>query len=103
MKDQHLSHSAVAAHFNIPSASRILHWQKLYNEGGIAALANKPKGRPPMTKSPKSYIPSNKPVSEMSPEELMRELEYRRAETAYLKKLEALAQAKALDKQKKSK
>lgn len=56
-----------------------------------------------MTKSPKSYIPSNKPVSEMSPEELMRELEYRRAETAYLKKLEALAQAKALDKQKKSK
>lgn len=103
MKDHHLSHRATAAHFNIPGPQTILDWQRLYNEGGITALANKPRGRPPMTKSPKSYIPSNKPVSEMSPEELMRELEYRRAETAYLKKLEALAQAKALDKQKKSK
>jgi transposase len=103
MQDQDVGHRAAAAHFNIPGASMVLHWQKLYNQGGIAALANKPKGRPPMTKSPKPYIPSTKPVSEMSPEELMRELEYRRAETAYLKKLEALAQAKALDKQKKSK
>ena len=39
----------------------------------------------------------------MTPEELMQELEYRRVETAYLKKLEALAQQKHLVSKNKSK
>ena len=42
----------------------------------------------------KPFKPTNKPVEEMTQAELMRELQYRRAETAYLKKLEAVLQAR---------
>jgi len=42
------------------------------------------------------FKPTNKPVSAMSIKELARELEYRRAEVAYLKKLEALIQEQKL-------
>jgi transposase len=36
-----------------------------------------------------------KPISELTPAELRRRLEYAEAQAAYLKKLEALAQSKA--------
>lgn len=36
-----------------------------------------------------------KPISQLTPEELRRRLEYAEAESAYLKKLEALDQSKA--------
>ena len=36
-----------------------------------------------------------KPISELTPAEMRRRLEYAEAEAAYLKKLEALAQSKA--------
>jgi transposase-like protein len=82
------------AHFNIPAQSTILTWQRLYNEGGIDAL-NRLRGRPkPMSTPTKPYQPSNKPVEELTPEELILEVQYRRAEVAYLKKLDALIQAK---------
>lgn len=42
----------------------------------------------------KPFKPTNKPVEEMTQAELMREVQYRRAETAYLKKLEAVLQAR---------
>jgi transposase len=73
----------------------ILQWQKLYNGGGIAALANRPIGRPPM---PHFNIKAllKKPISELTPAEMRRRLEYAEAEAAYLKKLEALAQSKAV-------
>ncbi len=38
----------------------------------------------------------NKPITELSHEELLKRLEYAEAENAYLKKLEALAQQKSL-------
>ena len=83
-----------AAHFGIRSMSTLLRWQKLYNEGGITALANRSRGRPPM---PNFNIKAllKKPISELTPAELRRRLEYAEAEAAYLKKLEALAQSKA--------
>ena len=78
------------AHFNIRSPIAVRRWQRLYNEGGIDALT-----RPPRPKNmPKAYKPLDKPPSEMTPEELMRELQYLRAENAYLKKLEALVQSR---------
>jgi len=49
-----------------------------------------------MSKPFKPFTPTNKPVTQMTPQELMQELEYRRVETDYLKKLEALAQQKHL-------
>ncbi len=94
MEQHQLSINQAAAHFNIPAPSTIGQWQRLYNEGGITALEPKPKGRPPMSKPFKPFIPTNKPVTQMTPQELMQELEYRRVEIDYLKKLEALAQQK---------
>jgi transposase-like protein len=83
------------AHFNIPARSTILTWQRLYNEGGIDALTRKPRGRPKRMSTPtKPYQPSDKPAEELTPEELLLEVQYRRAEVAYLKKLDALIQAK---------
>jgi transposase-like protein len=103
VKAHEVSLRAAAAHFNIPDGSVITVWQKLYNEGGIAALQAKPKGRVPMPKPFKPFVPTNKPVTQMTPEELMQELEYRRVEADYLKKLEALAQQKHLASKNKSK
>ena len=102
--DQHrISINQAAAHFNTPSPSTIAVWLHLYNEGGLVALKAKPKGRALMPKPFKPFIPTNKPVVQMTPEELMQELEYRRMETDYLKKLEALARQKHLASKNKSK
>lgn len=103
LAQDHLSINQAAARFNIPSPSTILVWRRLYNEGGITALEPKPKGRPPMSKPFKPFVPTNKPVAQMTTEELMQELEYRRMETDYLKKLEALARQKHLANKNKSK
>jgi transposase-like protein len=90
-----LSVRKACAQFNIPDHSTILTWQRLYNEGGIDALTNRPRGRPKRMSTPtKPYQPSNKPAEELTPEELILEVQYRRAEVAYLKKLDALIQAK---------
>jgi transposase-like protein len=96
MEQHQLSINQAASYFNIPAPSTISRWQRLYNEGGITALEPNPKGRPSMSKPFKPFVPTNKPVTQMTPEELMQELEYRRVETDYLKKLEALAQQKYL-------
>ena len=105
MDDHQLSVYETAVHFNLPTVGSLREWQKIYNKGGITALQAKPRGRPPMSKSNplKPYTPTNKPVTQMTPDELMQELEYRRLETDYLKKLEALAQQKNLVSKNKSK
>ena len=56
-----------------------------------------------MPKPFKPFVPTNKPVTQMTQEELIQELEYRRVETDYLKKLEALTQQKYLASKNKSK
>ena len=58
------------------SPSTISLWQRLYNEGAITALEPKPKGRPPMSKPFKPFTPTNKPVTQMTAQELMQELEF---------------------------
>jgi len=94
MAKHQISARPAAAHFGIGSMTTILQWQRLYNEGGITALANRPVGRTPMSQfNIKALL--KKPVSELTPAELRRRLEYAEAEAAYLKKLEALAQSKA--------
>jgi len=103
MAEHQLSINQAGAHFNIASPVAIRGWQNLYNEGGMTALEPKPKGRPPMSKPFKPFAPTNKPVTQMTPDELMQELEYRRMETDYLKKLQALAQQKHLASKNKSK
>lgn len=86
MLDQNLSQTEVALKFNISSPALISHWHKAYKEQGMSGLIPKRKGRPSMTKP---FI-TDKPDNEKSLAELKRELEYLRAENAYLKKLDAL-------------
>jgi transposase-like protein len=82
-----------AAMFNIPAFTTVRQWEILYSAGGIEALADKRKGRTFRMKTPlKPFLPGQRPLSELTPDELLREAEYLRAENAYLKKLEALVQ-----------
>ena len=103
MKCNLISARPAAAHFNIPSPSTVWMWQRLYNEGGIAALQSKPKGRPPMPKQSEIAALLARPSSELTHEELLRKAQYLEVENAYLKKLEALAQQKHLASKNKSK
>jgi transposase-like protein len=94
MKRHSLSLNQAAAQFDIANPSSISIWQKLYNQGGSAALDPRPRGRTAMPGKLKPFKPTNKPPQEMTQAELIREVQYRRAETAYLKKLEAVLQAR---------
>ena len=91
-----LSLSETILKFNIPTYTTLQTWIRLYNKGGIEALQNKPRGRPKMSKQQKPSPMVEKPLAEMTREELLEELEYRRTEVAYLKKLKALVQSRQL-------
>ena len=82
--------------FDLRGGPRVVSvWQRKYHEGGIAALAPKPRGRQKQMKYPVPPTPLNeKPTEAKSLQELQRENEYLRAEVAYLKKLDALVRAK---------
>ena len=96
MKLNLISARPAAAHFNIAAPSTITIWQRLYNEGGIAALQSKPRERSPMPKQSGIAALLIRPSSELTHQELLRKAQYLEVENAYLKKLEALAQQKHL-------
>lgn len=83
---------ATATRFNIAAFTTVRTWERLYQAGGIAALQDKRKGTVGRMKRVPQPPPDQKPASALTPEELLREVEYLRAENAYLKKLEALIQ-----------
>ncbi|WP_437342746.1 IS3 family transposase [Polynucleobacter arcticus] len=90
MAQYQISARPAAAHFGIGSMTTILQWQKLYNEGGITALANRQRGQPPMSQfNIKALL--KKPISELTPAELRRRLGYAEAQAAYLKKFRSLS------------
>ena len=81
-----------AAIFGIAAPSTILQWRKQLETQGFDALQSKEKGRPSMKKETKKQ-PKQTPV-ESSPEALQAEINRLRMENEYLKKLNALVQAK---------
>lgn len=81
-----------AAIFGIAAPSTILQWRKQLETQGFDALQSKKKGRPSMKKETKKQ-PKQTPV-EGSPEALQAEINRLRMENEYLKKLNALVQAK---------
>lgn len=86
-----LSYPQASVRFDHISPSTILQWRRLYERG----LLNGPKETLTMTK--KVYRPDlSKPDSEKTPKELVRELEYMRAEVAVLKKLQELRRKETL-------
>lgn len=88
-----LSLREACARFNIPSEATIVSWKQAYQSEGAQGLNNKPKGCRPRMKPPikPKAKKSSKPLTRE--EELLKELEYLRAENALLKKLQALVQA----------
>ncbi len=77
----------------------LIKWHKIYAESGVDGLQSVKKGRKPaMIKKPETH---KKTDSEKTKEELLKELEYLRAENEYLKKLDALVQKRKAREQKK--
>jgi transposase len=89
-----LSLNQTAGHFKIPNASVICKWLKAYERFGAMGLSKKARWRKKsiMTKKPrkKETTPADPTAQKLA--ELQKEVEYLRAENAFLKKLEALAQ-----------
>ena len=94
MWENRLSITQTAARFDIRRHSTVGAWERAYRERGRNALTSLPTKRPK-----KMPIPTTKPEvpagdDKRSREELLAELEYLRMENAYLKKVDALVQAK---------
>lgn len=92
MESQMLSTREAAALFKLGSNQCVSHWQKAYAASGIKGL--EPKAtlthyRESMPKSPKNNLNSSLSLEERLKQQ-EEELEYLRAENAYLKKLDAL-------------
>ncbi|SUB99426.1 Uncharacterised protein [Proteus penneri] len=91
MAKHSLSARETAALFNIPAFTTILEWKNIMDIHGIKALVPKKKGRPTLTKKKKELPKDDK---DKSVKELLKELEYLRAENACLKKLQELQETK---------
>lgn len=78
--------------FGIAAPSSIIHWRKQFETKGFDALQSKEKGRPSMKKETNKQ-PKHTPV-EGSPEALQARIKQLEMENEYLKKLNALVQAK---------
>lgn len=101
MWDNALSINQTAAVFNIPNPDSIRTWAKRYDEGGSEALGRIKIAVPDMPA--RITPPDDRPVEELTREELLKRVQYLQMEVAVLKKLEALAQAKKAAAQKKRK
>ena len=92
MNDNGVSPNEAAVIFNISSPGLIRKWRSQLEALGVDALISKKKGRPSMkketNKQPKQVL------VEGSPEALQAEINRLRMENEYLKKLNALVQAK---------
>lgn len=87
--------------FNIPTISTIISWQRKYQDEGLSGLKHKPKGRPISMNFKRKPRKTNKPLTRE--EELLKELEYLRAENEILKKFNALVQAEQVNQNKRLK
>jgi transposase len=100
MWDNSFSHTQVAAVFNIRNPTTIGIWERRQREGGIEALARSSQKKSMKLPPPKSD-PVSKPDDRRTREELLSELDDLRLEVLFLKKLQALVQARKPDAKKK--
>lgn len=95
MWENALSQTQVAAKYNIRNPTSVGIWERRYRSGSYEALL-----RSSRRKSEDMQAPISKPETlrddEKPREQLIKELEYLRMENEFLKKLEALVQAKKL-------
>lgn len=89
--ENNMSFCEGAVHFGIPGDSIVGIWDRIYREGGPEALRTENRGR----KSTMVKDENKKPkIENMSEEDLIAEVKHLRMENEYLKKLNALVQAK---------
>jgi|GEM_PF-5763158 len=69
-------------------------WERQYHDGGTQALEPKPRGRTKKMSAPGSAESAAQSDGTRTVEQVLKENEYLRAQVAYLKKLQALLQAK---------
>jgi transposase len=94
MWDNHLSMNQTAAEFDIRSYAMVGMWERAYRDGGIEALASRPRGKPKSMATPAPEPGSSPEDEKRSREELLAEVNQLRMELAYLKKLDALVRAR---------
>ena len=95
MWENQFSITETAVKFDIRRHSTVGDWERAYREGGVEALTSSPL----MPRPKQMTIPTTKPAvpvgeDKRSREELLAENEHLRMEVAYLKKLDALVQAR---------
>lgn len=89
MYENHWSITYTSIVYNMSSAGTVSTWLTQFERFGLSGLQPKKQGKK-MKKTKRQE--TVKPTEQMGLEELREELEYRRAENAYLKKLDALLQ-----------
>jgi transposase len=94
MWDNQLSITQTAARFDIRHHAMIGIWERAYRNGGVEALASRPRGRPKPVATSAAKPDSPPDDDKRSREELLAEVNQLRMELAYLKKLDALVQAR---------
>jgi transposase len=89
-----LSLNQTASLFEIPNESVIGRWLKTYERYGAAGLLKETRGgkKSTMTKKPRKKAKASSDSAAEKLAELQKEVDYLRAENAFLKKLEALVQ-----------
>ena len=94
MWENELSYGQTAAFFNIRNRGILSLWAREYRRVGLDALVAHPRGR--RRSMPVASPPPERKTGEgkRSEEDLLAELEHLRMENAYLKKLQALVQAR---------
>lgn len=94
MWDNELSYGQTTALFNIRNPGIVSVWERDYRRAGLDALTARPRGKPKSMSAAPSQ-PEQKPEDDKrTREELLAELDQLRMENAYLKKLQALVQAR---------
>ncbi|PPU62298.1 IS3 family transposase [Xanthomonas pisi] len=91
MRQEGMSAREATTYFQIGSAGAVAQWQQRYADGGAQALSPPPLPPP----KPMKKTRSSKPAQDMSRDELLKEVAYLRAETAYPKKTRCLDPARA--------
>lgn len=91
MRTNSMSIFRTAVHFGIPSYTTVRNWERIYWENGPEALYRDNRGRKRAVKKDKMKEPE---LNKQSEKDLIAEIQRLRMENEYLKKLNALVQAK---------
>jgi transposase len=94
MWDNALSHTQAAAAFNVRNTQLVGNWERRYQDGGALMLTRTRKLLPPAMQAPPSKPAPSADDDKRSRDDLLKEIEHLQMEVAYLKKVDALLQAR---------